>query len=64
MKNLESLKGAKVLSKNEQKGVNGGLWLAGPWENIDECPWHMCPTFSGRCRAQYAGEVNCDGGPY
>ncbi len=36
MKNLKELKGAKVLSKNEQKAIKGGVFA---------CGWgHQCPT--------------------
>jgi len=42
MKNLKELKGAKVLSKNEQKAIKGGVTACGSGY---KCPigWH-CPV--------------------
>lgn len=42
MKNLKELKGTKVLSKNEQKAIKGGVYACG---NGYQCPrgW-TCPV--------------------
>ncbi len=47
MKNLKNLKGAKELSKNEQKNLNGGFVKAYTCRNISCVPEDIC--IDGRC---------------
>lgn len=48
MNNLIKLKGAKLLSKTEQKSINGGLYFCK--EPSDVCPPHYCcNTENWRC---------------
>ncbi|HHC80821.1 MAG TPA: hypothetical protein ENK46_13120 [Flavobacteriia bacterium] len=51
MKKLTTLKGAKKLSKNEQKGISGGNWGRSCTQNGYLC----CQTFSN-------GATFCDAG--
>ncbi|AXT18335.1 hypothetical protein D7030_08235 [Flavobacteriaceae bacterium AU392] len=37
MRNLQNLKGAHSLSKNEQKEIKGGLFIGGTGNTNDEC---------------------------
>lgn len=45
MKNLQNLKGAKALSKNEQQSINGG---AGGCESYYVCQ-QRCDLYNGHC---------------
>lgn len=46
MKNLKELKGAKVLSKNEQKAIKGGLMAC---DSVHLCPKGYC-CVNGVCK--------------
>ncbi len=46
MKDLKNLKGAKELSKKEQKSLKGGLWRC--FEDSDCRPYWYCNS-AGRC---------------
>ncbi|SDZ61520.1 hypothetical protein SAMN05444397_110126 [Flavobacterium aquidurense] len=49
MKNLKNLNGVTILSKNEQKSINGG-WVPPPGES---CPVGTCQYFeNGPCRRE------------
>jgi len=56
MKKLQSLKGAKALSKNEQQSINGGDGLCPTWKTCDtvvDCgPYHLScqmACWGGQC---------------